>query len=123
MQDNPFSYAVKHAHSRRNPEKDWGEFTLRAIEFALYTINDRCVPPLPGTSLKLRRFFPANTTVIACSVSNGGGAALAAAEQDVQGLIDAVVVGEPQVGLRPPLWAARPAGCRRDQGPRPASPL
>ena len=102
VQDNPFSYAVKHAHSQQNPEKDWGEFTLRAIEFALYAINDRCVSPLPGTSMKPCRFSPANTLVIACSVSNGGGAALAAAEKDERGLIDAVVVGKPQFSSRPP---------------------
>jgi hydroxybutyrate-dimer hydrolase len=35
--------------------------------------------------------------VITSSVSNGAGAALLAAEQDTQGLIDAVVVSEPQV--------------------------
>ena len=33
--------------------------------------------------------------MIASSVSNGGGAALAAAEQDTEGLIDGVAVGEP----------------------------
>jgi hydroxybutyrate-dimer hydrolase len=120
VQDNPFSYAVKHAHSRRNPEKDWGQFTLQAIEFALYAINDRYVPPVPGASLKPRRFIPANTLVIACSVSNGGGAALAAAEKDVRGLIDAVVVGEPQVSLRPPpgLRVRRGAAEIKDPGQR-----
>jgi len=35
-------------------------------------------------------------------VSNGGGASLAAAEQDTSGLITAVVVGEPQINLRLP---------------------
>ena len=44
-----------------------------------------------------RVIHPGNTIVIASSVSNGGGAALAAAEQDAQGMISAVVVGEPQV--------------------------
>ena len=41
-------------------------------------------------------------TTIAASVSNGGGASLAAAEQDTQGWITAVVVGEPQINLRVP---------------------
>ena len=41
------------------------------------------------------RFTPANTLVIAGSVSNGGAAVLRAAEQDTKGLIDGVVAGEP----------------------------
>lgn len=98
----PWRYAFKHAHSRQNPEKDWGRFTLQAIEFALFVLNDHFATPGPGTALKSRRFTPANTRVIASSVSNGGGAALAAAEQDREGLIDAIVVGEPQVNLRLP---------------------
>jgi hydroxybutyrate-dimer hydrolase len=40
--------------------------------------------------------------VIASSVSNGGGASLMAAEQDTQGLIDGVAVGEPNVQMNPP---------------------
>jgi hydroxybutyrate-dimer hydrolase len=47
-------------------------------------------------------FNAANTLVIADSVSNGAGAALAAAEQDTQGLIDGVVAGEPQMSLQLP---------------------
>jgi len=98
----PYRYAFKHAHSQQNPEKDWGRFTLQAIEFALYVINEQFSPAVPGTVQKQRRFSADNTLVIAASVSNGGGAALAAAEQDTEGLIDAVVVGEPQVNLRLP---------------------
>lgn len=90
---HPFRYAFKHAHSQQNPEKDWGRFTLQAIEFALFALNDYF-----GSS----RFTHVNTRVIASSVSNGGGAALAAAEQDTKGLIDAIVVGEPQVNLHLP---------------------
>ena len=47
-------------------------------------------------------FKPGNTIVIASSVSNGGGASIAAAEQDTQGLIDGVAVGEPTLELVPP---------------------
>ena len=49
----------------------------------------------------LKKFTPANTIVIASSVSNGAGAALAAAEQDTQGLISGVAVAEPEVQLAP----------------------
>ncbi len=94
---NPFRYAFKHAHSQVNPEKDWGLYTRQAIEFALWAINEQFAGPAPGTSDKLRQFVASNTLVIASSVSNGGGAAIAAAEGDTAGLIDGVVVGEPQI--------------------------
>ena len=35
LQANPNRYAFKHAHSQQNPEKDWGRYTLAAIQFAL----------------------------------------------------------------------------------------
>jgi hydroxybutyrate-dimer hydrolase len=98
--DTPNRFAVKHAHSQRNPEKDWGRDTLRAIEFAFYVLNERYGKPLPGRGnegRKLRTITKQNTIVIASSVSNGAGAALAAAEQDHEGLIDGVAVSEPQV--------------------------
>ena len=99
---NPFRYAFKNAHSQVNSEKDWGLYTRQAIEFALWAMNEQFAPTVPGTSEKLRQFFAANTLVIASSVSNGGGSALAAAEGDTGGLIDAVVVGEPQINLTLP---------------------
>jgi hydroxybutyrate-dimer hydrolase len=97
----PNRYAFKHAHSQVNPEKDWGRYTLQAVEFAFFVLNEQFGTPLPAGP-KLVTITPANTTVLATSVSNGGGAALAAAEQDTGGLIDAVVVGEPQVQVRVP---------------------
>lgn len=91
----PNRIAYKHAHSQQNPEKDWGKNTLQAVEFAFYVLNEQFGTSFPGG--KVRSIAPSNTLVIASSVSNGGGAALAAAEQDKQDLIDAVVVSEPQV--------------------------
>ena len=44
--------------------------------------------------------MPKNTLVIASSISNGGGSSIRAAEQDRKGLIDAVVVSEPNVTPR-----------------------
>jgi hydroxybutyrate-dimer hydrolase len=85
---NPNRYAFKHAHSQQNPEKDWGTFTLLAIQFAM----ERLGVQFPGVT-----FNAANTLVIADSVSNGGGGAIQAAERDDTGLIDAVVVTEPQI--------------------------
>jgi hydroxybutyrate-dimer hydrolase len=86
----PHRYAFKHAHSQLNPERFWGAYTLTAIQYAFNVLNFHF-----GT----QTITPANTLVIADSVSNGAGAALAAAEQDTAGLIDGVVATEPQISL------------------------
>ncbi len=91
---HPNRIAVKHAHSQQNPEKDWGADTLNAIRFAFWALNDHVGA---GTAT----LNAGNTIVIASSVSNGAGAALAAAEQDTDGLIDGVAVSEPNVQLPP----------------------
>ena len=97
----PNRVAVKHAHSQRNPEKDWGLATLNAIRFAFYVLNEeRGLRNSDGTAKPT--FKPDNTLVIASSVSNGAGAAIAAAEQDTEGLIDGVAVAEPTLELVPP---------------------
>ncbi|SAL51358.1 exported hydrolase [Caballeronia sordidicola] len=96
----PNRYAFKHAHSQQNPEKDWGTNTLQAIQFAYWALNDT-YGSLDGTTRKTR-YNRGDVTTIAASVSNGGGASLAAAEQDTQGWITAVVVGEPQINLKVP---------------------
>jgi hydroxybutyrate-dimer hydrolase len=100
--DTPNRIAVKHAHSQLNPEQDWGADTLRAVEFAFYVLNEQFGAPLPGKSgLKMRTITKRGTVVIASSVSNGAGAALAAAEQDHFGLIDGVAVSEPNIQINP----------------------
>jgi hydroxybutyrate-dimer hydrolase len=91
----PSRIAFKHAHSQQNPEKDWGKSTLQAAEFAFYVLNEKY--PDAAASGKKLLFKPANTMVIASSISNGAGAALLAAEQDTTGLIDGVAATEPQV--------------------------
>lgn len=88
----PDRVAYKHAHSQLNPEKDWGRHTLQAVKFAFYVLKQR---------FGAAAITPASTIVIASSVSNGGGAALAAAELDKDGLIDGVAVSEPNVAPRP----------------------
>ncbi|EHP39804.1 D-(-)-3-hydroxybutyrate oligomer hydrolase [Cupriavidus basilensis OR16] len=94
----PHRLAFKHAHSQRNPEKDWGTFTLQAADFAIWAINDR-FGSVATDGTRQRSLGPDKVVVIASSVSNGGGAAIAAAEQDTQGLIDGVAVGEPNLNL------------------------
>lgn len=92
----PNRVAYKHTHSQLNPEKDWGRSTLDAIRFAFYVINERFGAPDPAhPGGHLATLTPDTTLVIASSVSNGAGAALAAAEQDSEGLIDGVAVTEP----------------------------
>jgi hydroxybutyrate-dimer hydrolase len=87
---NPNRFALKHAHSQRNPEKDWGKSTLQSIRTAFYVLNKQ----FPG-----KRFAPRNTIVIASSISNGGGASIQAAEQDTERMISGVVVSEPEVNM------------------------
>jgi hydroxybutyrate-dimer hydrolase len=92
----PNRVGFKHAHSQQNPEKDWGRNTLDAVRLAFYVLNERYgTLSTTTTGKRVRTITPANTLVIASSVSNGGGAALAAAEQDTEGLIDGVAVTEP----------------------------
>lgn len=90
----PNRVAYKHAHSQQNPEQNWGKNTLQAVELAFYVLNER-YGALNSNQQRLQTITPDNTLVIASSVSNGGGAALAAAEQDTQNLIDGVAVSEP----------------------------
>ena len=96
----PNRFAVKHAHSQQNPEKDWGRDTLRAVKFALYQLNEER-GDAASAGLHLATFTPGNTIVIASSASNGAGAALQAAELDTEGLIDGVAVSEPSIQLQP----------------------
>ncbi len=105
---NPNRQAFKHAHSQRNPEKDWGLFTLQAIEFAFHVINEHHADAMPSGK-RQQTFRPDNTLVIASSLSNGGGAALAAVEQDTRGWIDGIAVSEPalQMPKRPVVHVQR----------------
>ncbi len=80
--------AIAHAHSRDNPEADWGRHVRQAAEFALQQLNEA----LPGSG----PFGFENTRIIAVGISNGGGAVLRAAELEGDWL-DAVVAGEPNV--------------------------
>jgi hydroxybutyrate-dimer hydrolase len=96
----PNRFAVRHAHSGANPEAAWGQHTLTAIEYAFWRLNETFGAALED-GRRTKVITPANTIVIASSVSNGAGAALAAAEQDTGGLIDGVAVSEPNVQLAP----------------------
>ena len=97
----PNRFAVKHAHSQQNPEKDWGKWTLESVEFAYFVLNEKYGALAADGVSHLKKFSPGNIITIASSVSNGAGAALAAAEQDTQGLISGVAVAEPEVQLAP----------------------
>ncbi|TYL99955.1 D-(-)-3-hydroxybutyrate oligomer hydrolase [Bradyrhizobium rifense] len=86
----PHRVAFKAAHSKQNPEKDWGTDLLRSVQFAFVELVKRD----PG-------FTRENTIVIATGSSNGGGAVLYGAEKDAAHLLDGVVAREPQVQLKP----------------------
>ena len=80
----PNRFAFKHAHSQQNPEAEWGENVLNSIRFAFQALGQQYGTP----------FHKRNTLVIASSVSNGGGASVLAVEQDKEGLIDGLAVGD-----------------------------
>lgn len=88
----PDRFAWKHAHSKTNPEADWGRHVLQSVEFGFWALNKQF-----GGDSATNAITPMNTLVIASSVSNGGGSSVRAAEQDTQGLIDGVAVSEPNV--------------------------
>ena len=97
----PDRIAVKHAHSRQNPEVDWGRNVLQSIEFAFYVLNLEENFGKVGRRGRVRQTItPDNTIVIASSISNGGTASVRAAEQDRRGLIDGVAVSEPNLSPR-----------------------
>jgi len=102
--DNPYRIATKHAHSRVNPERFWGEYGLQGIEFAFWALNDHFGK---GGKKGGKRFDRSNTLVIAAGASNGGGMALRALEADHKGLIDGVVVTEPNIQPRDGRYAIR----------------
>jgi hydroxybutyrate-dimer hydrolase len=93
----PCRVAYKHAHSQQNPEADWGKNVLDAIEFAYYILNLEENFGVVSGSQVFRTITPENAIAIASGISNGGGASLRAAEQDDRGLINAVVVSEPNI--------------------------
>jgi hydroxybutyrate-dimer hydrolase len=88
--------AQKHAHSQRNPEKDWGKNVLNSITFAFDVLNRQDVFGNQNS------FNAENVMVIATGFGEAGTAALKAAEQDGDNLIDAVVAVAPLISVRNP---------------------
>jgi hydroxybutyrate-dimer hydrolase len=93
--DFPGRVAIKHVHSRQNPERLWGHYLLRAVRFAFYVLNR---PEIRGAGPVVT---PARLPVVAAGISNGGAAALRAAEADREGVIWGVVASEPNVQPAP----------------------
>ncbi len=87
----PHRIAIKHAHSGDNPEADWGEQVLQAVQFGLAALDQAFPAQAPFTA--------DNTRIIATGISNGAGAVLRAAELAEPGRFDAVVVAEPNISL------------------------
>ncbi len=80
--------ATRHAHSRDNPEADWGRHVHDAARFGLQMLDAAYPQHAP--------FTEENTRIMAVGVSNGGGAVLRAAEQNVDWL-DGVVAISPNI--------------------------
>ena len=69
----PNRFALKHAHSQQNTEKDWGKWTLQSVEFAYFVLNEKYGDLAKDGVSHLKKLTPANTIVIASSASNGAG--------------------------------------------------
>lgn len=83
---------TRHAHNQKNPEKQWGVFTLQAVKMAFYLLNKH--------HRQADQFYRRdNTLVISSSISNGGNSVLRSAEADTQQWIDGVVASEPTIIL------------------------
>ncbi|MFA9215696.1 MAG: 3-hydroxybutyrate oligomer hydrolase family protein [Sphingomonadaceae bacterium] len=106
----PGRIAFKHAYSQQNPEKDWGKYTLQAVQFALYVLNEKYGTLASDNKSHVLRLTASNTITIASSISNGAGAALQAAEQDTQGLIWGVAATEPQIQPKTGGYTVRQGG-------------
>jgi hydroxybutyrate-dimer hydrolase len=89
----PQTLLFKHAHSRVNPEADWGRHVLQAGRFGLAMLNREY-----GAALR-QPLTPRNTLIIAAGISNGGGAVLRALEVDRDGFFDGAVAAEPNVAV------------------------
>jgi hydroxybutyrate-dimer hydrolase len=96
----PNRIAYKHIFSQQNPEKDWGQDVLDSLRFAFWALNEEYAPVDTASGKHTRTITPANTIVIASSISNGGGESLQALEQDPEGLIDGLAVTEPNAQPR-----------------------
>jgi hydroxybutyrate-dimer hydrolase len=96
----PHRIAYKHTFSQQNPERDWGKNVLDSIRLAFWALNEEHAPIDPASGKRTRALRPDNTIVIASSVSNGGGESLQALEQDEEGLIDGLMVTEPNAQPR-----------------------
>jgi len=95
QEDHPHRLAVRHAHGGDNPEREWGQDLLQAIEAGFVLLN-REFPESTGRSPITRE----RTRVVASGISNGGAAVLRAVEADRGRLIDGVVVSEPNVAMK-----------------------
>jgi hydroxybutyrate-dimer hydrolase len=104
----PNRWAWKHAHSQRNPEADWDQHVVLSLRFALWAVNHKLAVERGEAAPRLDWD---DVLVIASSVSNGGGASLRAAEIAPRGMIDGVVVSEPNVTPRfDPRFVIRQGG-------------
>jgi hydroxybutyrate-dimer hydrolase len=96
QRSHPHRIAVRHAHDGENSERDWGLYLLQAVKVGLELLQREFPATADRAAITRER-----TLVIASGISNGGNAVLRAAEADAEGLLDGVVVSEPNVSVEP----------------------
>ncbi len=88
----PHTVLFRHAQSGNNPEHEWGDYLLQAIDAALQLLAQEYPPARAG-----HRFAPSQVRILATGISNGGATVLRALERDGERWIDGAVVSEPNV--------------------------
>ncbi|HEY5559950.1 MAG TPA: 3-hydroxybutyrate oligomer hydrolase family protein [Steroidobacteraceae bacterium] len=91
---HPHRIAVRHAHGGDNSERDWGRYVLQAVQAGFALLRREFPETADRPAITLER-----TLVIASGISNGGGAVLRALLADREGLLDGVVVSEPNLSV------------------------
>lgn len=89
--------SVPHAHSKDNPEADWGHYTVEAARFGLDVLEQVLSVEQSSTDSSSRA--DDRIRVIAVGLSNGGGAVLRGIERAPEGLFDAAIVAAPNVSV------------------------
>ncbi len=88
----PHTVLFRHAQGGNNPEREWGEYLLQAIDAALRLLAEEF-----PRERAAHAFAPADVRILAAGISNGGATVLRAVERDVERWIDGAVVSEPNV--------------------------
>lgn len=88
----PHTVLFRHAEGGNNPEREWGDYLLQAIDAALQLLRQEYPHDRAGHG-----FAPGDLRILAVGISNAGATVLRALERDHERWISGAVVSEPNV--------------------------